>query len=434
MTRDKRAEVRFGGVPLHERLAPQVPSLTAAVVERLVEEIPVYARLPREELAGDIARIVERAIRAFLEVLRTGAPPGPQYQELVRESAVRRAEEGLPAEAVVGAYFLGARACLDRVTPLAEPADLAAVLTSEQLLLDYLRLVTATVTAGYLQGRRAALGEEHAARQALTAALLAGEPAEAAADRAGLDLPAGYLVLDVVVGPHPDESAAGVESSVAARRKLRRLRLELERRAGDGALTALSGDGGVALLPIGEPVRQCGDGQWERIVADLLQLGRICGVELTTGAVRAAVAEVPQAARTAAEVRAVAQAAGLGPGVYRLADVLVEYQLTRPGPARDQLAALLDPLAAHPELLDTLRAFTVGGLDRRRAAALLQVHPNTVDYRLRKVAALTGLDAARGHDHLTLHAALTALTAPPGPGADGRGAAPAAAPPTGPRR
>ncbi|MEV6973207.1 helix-turn-helix domain-containing protein [Kitasatospora sp. NPDC093806] len=91
--------------------------------------------------------------------------------------------------------------------------------------------------------------------------------------------------------------------------------------------------------------------------------------------------------------------------------MLLECQLSRPGPARDGLAALLAPLAGRPELLETLRAFQAGGFDRRRAAALPRVHPNTVDYRLRKATALTGLDPARGGDLSMLRAAPAAFDA-----------------------
>ncbi|MFF2201099.1 hypothetical protein [Streptomyces sp. NPDC058145] len=68
-----------------------------------------------------------------------------------------------------------------------------------------------------------------------------------------------------------------------------------------------------------------------------------------------------------------ATAFGRGAGLSRLSD-LVEYQLTRPTPARDRLAALLSPLAERPEMLRTLRVLLACGLDCRRAAARLQVH------------------------------------------------------------
>jgi sugar diacid utilization regulator len=77
------------------------------------------------------------------------------------------------------------------------------------------------------------------------------------------------------------------------------------------------------------------------------------------------------------------------PGLYRLDDVALEFQLSQPGPARAKLAALLDPLRENPELLTTLRTYFHSGLSRRRAAAQLHLHPNSVDYRLRKIAVRT---------------------------------------------
>ena len=80
----------------------------------------------------------------------------------------------------------------------------------------------------------------------------------------------------------------------------------------------------------------------------------------------------------------------------------------------------LGPLEEYAErrgsdLIDTLEVFLDADLDRRRAAERLHVHPNTLDYRLRRVAELTGLDLSRAGD-LTLAALALkqrAMTAPP---------------------
>lgn len=77
-----------------------------------------------------------------------------------------------------------------------------------------------------------------------------------------------------------------------------------------------------------------------------------------------------------------------------LRDVLLEYQLTRPSDAVQGLAELLEPLARNPDLLLTLEAYLGADTDRRRAAAALHVHPNTLDYRLKRLVELTGLDPA----------------------------------------
>jgi DNA-binding PucR family transcriptional regulator len=49
-------------------------------------------------------------------------------------------------------------------------------------------------------------------------------------------------------------------------------------------------------------------------------------------------------------------------------------------------------------LLETLEVFVDSDLDRRRAAERLEIHPNTIDYRLRRIEELTGLDLDRPWD------------------------------------
>ncbi|MET9341736.1 helix-turn-helix domain-containing protein [Nonomuraea sp. NPDC003804] len=82
-----------------------------------------------------------------------------------------------------------------------------------------------------------------------------------------------------------------------------------------------------------------------------------------------------------------------------------------PPAATADLAALLAPLDAHPELLLTLETHLRHGRSRRATADALHLHPNTVDYRLRRVAALTGLDPADDGDVQRVGAALAARRA-----------------------
>jgi sugar diacid utilization regulator len=82
--------------------------------------------------------------------------------------------------------------------------------------------------------------------------------------------------------------------------------------------------------------------------------------------------------------------------------------VSRPGPARDRLADLLTPIAGRADLLSTLEGWFEADFDRRRAAAALHVHPNTLDYRLRRIAELTGLDPGTARGLQLLGAAVTA--------------------------
>ncbi|MGX1762931.1 PucR family transcriptional regulator, partial [Streptomyces lydicus] len=94
--------------------------------------------------------------------------------------------------------------------------------------------------------------------------------------------------------------------------------------------------------------------------------------------------------------------------VYRMADLALQYQLARPGPARTWLLTLLAPLHDQAHLLDALRALIDNDYNRQQAAAALVVHRNTLNYRLNRIATVTGYDPNRP-DHAQLFAA--ALTA-----------------------
>ncbi|MBF6194268.1 helix-turn-helix domain-containing protein [Nocardia implantans] len=91
-------------------------------------------------------------------------------------------------------------------------------------------------------------------------------------------------------------------------------------------------------------------------------------------------------------------------------DLALECQLTRPGPGRDRLAALLDPLEGHPELFDTLREHIRNDFNRLRTSRTMYPHPNTVDHRLERIGRLTGSDTAVAHALYRLRAALIART------------------------
>ncbi|MFJ8692623.1 PucR family transcriptional regulator [Streptomyces roseolilacinus] len=395
------------GEGLREYLIGSASRLEAAVLERLTEELPVYRKLPAEQLSGDVARMIRRSIDDFVQAMRSGRMLGPEQLALLTSSATRRAEEGLPAEAIVSAYFLGARLCFDDIAVTAGPEDRPAVTAMYSLLLEYLQHVTTAVTDGYLQQMQITVGERHGARQLLLTSLLEGRVDAEAAREAGLTLPPGYLVLALAIAPHADEHTPGIDTNAAAMRKLRRLRTELALYSRGAALSSLTPDGGLILMPSDTGPTHFTSAHWDDAHRLLTRLQRAAGAAVLAAAVPAVLGDVAEMCPVATELAHIATASARPPGLYRLEDLALEYQLSRPGPARAHVARLLDPLDAYPDLLLTLTAFLHHGLDRRAAAEALTVHPNTVLYRLRKITGLTGLDATRPTDLPTLHAALT---------------------------
>ncbi|WP_183093992.1 PucR family transcriptional regulator [Nocardioides stalactiti] len=373
--------------------------LLGAVTETLVREVPVYAALPRELIDGDVRRVIDRTLDLFVRALGSeGRVPEDDLAELT-DSAVRRAEEGVPMDAVLAAYFRGSRVATEAVVGTAGPADLGSVQRVVVIQLTFLQDVCAAVAAGYARHGRTVQAEQASARHALVDVLLAGGDPRAAAGPADVRLPERYLVCSLLVGPHPDEADPSVNRQVAERRKLRRVREELERHYAEPVLWRPQSDGALALVPSSDVVRL---GQVVR------EVERAAGTSVHVGAVTAPPEEVATAAEVAVGVAEVARLTGRAGGAHTLADVALDYQLRQPGPAGAVLAARLDPLDDRPDLAETLRSYVAAGLSRRRTAVALGVHPNTVDNRLRRVAALTGLDPTAPADVPTLRAALVA--------------------------
>ena len=78
------------------------------------------------------------------------------------------------------------------------------------------------------------------------------------------------------------------------------------------------------------------------------------------------------------------------------------------GGDRDEVRRPVPPGVAdlEPALRATLVAFADCDLNAGRAARRLQVHPNTVHYRLRRIEQLTGRDTRRFRDMVELMAAI----------------------------
>ncbi|MCH0571645.1 helix-turn-helix domain-containing protein [Streptomyces sp. MUM 136J] len=407
---DKAEAFMVGGQPLHERLAAHLPSYTGLVLSEVTSRIPAYRLLPGEELRGDITRVIDQSLRFFVNVLRTRNLPAQPELDFLRESAARRAEEGIPVDVVLTAYHVGVQVVWESLTPLVRPEEVGDVMAVNALALRYLELVTPAVGAGYLDERQTMFDDERSARFALLSALLDGTPADTAAGRAAIRLPPCYVVLSLSVSAHPDEAEPQVDPMVASRRKLRRLRVELERQVRGPVLSALSTDGGTALLPSAVPAGELTARDWSRIERIVIDVGRVVGADVTAGVAAAAPEDVAGAATLAQEVLGIALNLRRPPGMYLLDDFLLQYQMSRPSPARERLAVLLRPIEAHEDLLRTLETYLRRG-NRRQAAAELHVHPNTVDYRLRKIAELTGADPTRVADVALLSAALAARSA-----------------------
>jgi hypothetical protein len=376
---------------LYSRVQARLPVLARRMVQTFLDELPIYRLLPREQLDGEITRICEENLRVFFATLLEDRPPTAEELAEPRASAARRAQERVPLDAVLAAYHIGGRiGWAELVAEARQPAETAELVAAADRVLRYIAVVTGAVATAYLEERQSIHGEERDAARGLAAALLAGQETAALAGRLGVTLAPAYVVLALELGENRDERTAGVAGAVAARRKVRRVQERLDAATGEPVLGLLDASGGTVLLPVGRD----GAGLPVDDVRSLVQeMAAAAGAEVRAAAAGPVPCErLPAAAEQARDVLRLSARLGRPPGLCTLRDVLLEYQLTRPSEALTALSGLLEPLDRNPDLLLTLDSYLAEDTDRRRTAAALHVHPNTLDYRLKRIVELTGLD------------------------------------------
>jgi sugar diacid utilization regulator len=387
---------------LYTRVQRRLPLLARRMIDTFREEVPFYRRLPTEQLEGEILEICEDNLRVFFATLQERRLPTDEELAEPRSSAARRAQERVPLDAVLTAYHVGGRIGWAELVAEAKPSETAELVAAADRVQLYLQCVTGAVATAYLEEQQAIHGEERDARRALAAALMAGQPADALAARLGVDLAQRWSVIALELGEHVDEKAEGVAGAVASRRKVRRVQEVLDAYAGGPVLGLLDATGGTVFVPDVDAPADGLDGLVE-------QLQSAAGTPVRAAAAHADTSSgLAGASAQARDVLRLVVRLARPSGLYRLADVLLQYQLTRASDALPELAALLDPLERNPDLLLTLDTYLAENLDRRRTAAALHVHPNTLDYRLKRIVELTRLEPTTTVGLQLLAAAATA--------------------------
>ncbi|MDC0766759.1 PucR family transcriptional regulator [Streptomyces sp. HD] len=134
-------------------------------------------------------------------------------------------------------------------------------------------------------------------------------------------------------------------------------------------------------------------------------LGRPCAVATAT-------APLPELADALHRARRISQAAPLRRASARLrphtlADVFVELAVADVSFVDDWLRTVARLLETGPDLLATLDAYYCHDMHRGATAAALNVHTRTLDYRLRRVRELTGINPGSTRGVRTLSAVVT---------------------------
>jgi hypothetical protein len=374
---------------------------------RVNRRLPALLKtLADDPIAVPSGPIAEETLRILVRCLYDGRNVADDDLPALRYAAVRHAEEGTSLATLVAGCYAAARLVLTTAFDEAAPDDEQLRVIGERVF-RLLEHVSTSLTEAYFEEQHAIRAEDRDARRALASALISGDQVDWPEAHLGVRIAPAYVAVALQLGmPGALDGADGIAGAVAARRRLRRLQEQLDAFGREPVLGLLDSSGGTALLPASAERVQAMLDELPPLIAEI---GASTGTSVLAGAAACVgVIAIARAARQARDVLHIAGRLGRPPGVYVLDDVLLEYQLTRDSDARPLLAGLLDPLETNPDLVQTLECYFEQEFDRRGTATTLHVHPNTLDYRLRRIAALTGLDPAKPSGQQLLAAALTA--------------------------
>ncbi|MFF5261860.1 helix-turn-helix domain-containing protein [Actinomadura viridis] len=386
-TRSERIHDRLLRVALR---AGGVDGIAATVSDLLSR--PVLVEDARGEVlahTGALADLPPAAVRAALEVDGHAAGPGTG---LVREHG---------DHVVIGVLLEGsvvARLWLPRGSAPLSPLDGRALEHASLVLsLEMFRRRTAAEVEQRLCGELLA--------DILGGSDLASGPLRERADLLGHDLTRPHLAIVCRIDPEP----AARPGAVAQRALLAVNRLASGHTP--RPLVALHRQALVALWPSATGAREAGETVRKALVA-------VPGVADALVAVSAPAHHgIAQSYRTALGALTVAGHAGRSGTTVTVDDLGIGGLLLQLEDSA-QLVAFADRTLAEvrrhdgargTELLRTLRVHLDARLDRRETARRLNVHPNTVSQRLRRIEAVSGLDLSLPETIVDVRAALVLL-------------------------
>ncbi|MFJ7494193.1 helix-turn-helix domain-containing protein [Streptomyces sp. NPDC097727] len=367
---------------------PELPSLIKEIGLEVTRAYPEYARLLDGPYGQGIRVGVEQSISVFVDQVAEPTAPSALRDEMCRRFGRFEAYEGRTLDQLQGAYRLGARIALRRAKKVGRRYNLSPtmMLTFADALFSYVDELEALSREGYLEVRAASGDHTDTLRRRLLHLVLAGRPVPRTAI-AELCEQTGWVLPDevtlVAVRHSADLGRLGADRDVLVDFTDPQPHLlipgpfdEMRRRMLDHTLP-----GARAAIGLTVPTALASDSiRWARRVLELVDAGVIddapvilCEDHLIT--------------------------------LWLLSDPVLLDQL-----ARRELAPMAGISANRRErLTETLRIW----LDTRGTAAqmgeLLDVHPQTVRYRMRNLESIFGEQLVDPESRFSTEAVLRAM-------------------------
>ncbi|SFK56724.1 PucR family transcriptional regulator [Geodermatophilus ruber] len=363
------------------RLERASGSLATRAVSRMDDELPWFRAMPADQRSW-VMLVAQAGIASLVEWCRNPSRP-PRLTGEVFGAAPRELVRVVPLKHTVDLIKVTMEVMDDFVESVAEPGDADALRMAVLQFSREVAFATAHVYASFAESR----GAWDARLEALVVdALVRGERSEELPGRASALGWAAMSPVAVLVGAAP---AAG-DVHAAARRAARQMRSEV--------LVGVHADQLVVVLGGSADLEAVAERVSDEFGPGPVVLGPV-------------VDALSRAGESATAALAGLRAVRAWPGAPRPvpADALLPERALDGDPAAR--AALQERVAlplqtAGGEVLETVRAVLASGGNLEASARVLFVHPNTVRYRLKRAAELTGMSATDPRGGWTLQVAL----------------------------
>jgi hypothetical protein len=390
-------------------LAADIDAVASQMVQRIISDVPAYASASQTVL-DDVLVLATATTGILTQALANHAPVEREHVPLVREHAAVRLRQGVDLESFLHAYRAALFEYWDICTKEAIRLRLSrdASLALAGFVLDAIDTITTHAAEAYLREDNRIVAMDNQEARDLVDILIDG--------RTSLDVSHHPMTarlatreLVTVVGRLRDADTIASEDALQVAREL------LEHTLGSGRTRPLSAirRGEIVLIGAARPSTS--------VIADRVRVARkrtihelAVDIRYGIGVTATGLAGIPRAYRDAllscnqtTAARPVAAIAEL-PAAH-LAVVTADPEVTAVIRARGQTLRGLPP-DDYIMTTETIRAFAAADLSVSRAASAMFLHPNTIRYRLERIAATTGHDPRTFSGLVELTCILEALT------------------------
>jgi hypothetical protein len=405
-------EVRSERKRILRTLLDRVDDLSEVELAAIRAEVPAYTRVG-DRLFEDVRDQVAQHNRTMLTLFLEERGVTLEDFTFVRGAATRRARAGVALEDYVSAYRVGQQFLWNAIVDVAgdTSAGREAALGLAMPLMRYIDFASTHAGRAYVEFQQYLVAGSDSERRDLLDSLLSGEAIRgqlpAAAQKYSIGADSLMLVATAIpVGESRDSLVLPAASAAVARTELCAKTLVVVRETDIVAL--------VVLYPGADPTSVC-----DKLEAAQVRLSEE-GLPLAIGVstVARGVAELP---RAYAEARATVELVGDIGGMAALPQLSpFDYFMLRADDTAHRLidsrvrAFVEEDRARGGSLIETIRAFADADLNLRVTAEQLWVHPNTVQYRLKRIEEHTGRNLRNISDLLDLLIAVRLDEGPPG--------------------